>query len=403
MNAYLFFQILFWIPVGLLLYSYIIYPHLLELISLFLKRKNPKPETQNTEPFVSILLSVYNEEKVLEQKIKNIFECDYPKDKLEIIVGNDCSDDSTKEILERLKTEDERPKEANFKVITQNFEDRRGKPAVLNDLVKQATGEIFLLTDANILFEKDAIKKLVAHFSDSKVGLVGGNIFSQASGYGISRHEKTYVTRENRIKYHEGNIFGSMIGPFGGFYALRKKLYQNVPENFLVDDFFICMNVLKQNFKSIAEPTAIAYEDVSEDWQQEYRRKARISAGNFQNLIHFESLLLRFNATSFCFFSHKVLRWLGPFFILLAFAFSATLYFAFHSYFYYWIFWMQIICASTPLLMMIENKLLFMKHTALNSLPYFYAMNLALLAGWFRYIRGIKSGAWTPTKRKDNV
>lgn len=104
-----------------------------------------------------------------------------------------------------------------------------------------------------------------------------------------------------------------MIGPFGGFYALRKNLYQLIPENFLVDDFFICMNVLKQNFKSIADPDAIAYEEVSEDWKQEYKRKARISAGNFQNLIHFENLLLRFNSTSFCFFSHKVLRWLGPF------------------------------------------------------------------------------------------
>ena len=355
--------------------------------------KSTQPRTTNHEPpTVSILLSVYNEEKVIEEKIKNIFECDYPKHKLEIIIGNDCSNDRTFEILNQLTMD-------NGQLTICNFEIRRGKPSVLNDLVKKSSGEIILLTDANILFEKDAIQKLVAPFSYSKVGLVGGNILNKASGEGISNQEKTYITRENRIKFLEGKNFGSMIGPFGGFYALRKNLYRDVPENFLVDDFFICMNVLKQNFKSIAEPGAIAYEEVSEDWKQEFKRKARIGAGNFQNLIHFESLLLRFNATSFCFFSHKVLRWLGPFFLIISFFLSALLYFSFHSYFYYCLMVLQFIPAITPLLIWIEQKVIRSKYSALGYPVYFYTMNLALLIGWFRFIKGIKSGVWTPTKR----
>ena len=313
MSAFCFYQLLFWIPVGLLFYSYIIYPIFLELIYL-MKKKN-RPSSVFGLPSISILVSVYNEEKVIEEKIKNLFDCDYPKDKIEIIIGNDCSSDSTNEILEGIKIH---PGFAETKFKSLNFDLRRGKPSVLNDLVKEATGEIILLTDANILFEKDAIKKLVAHFTDSKVGLVGGNIINKASGEGISNQEKTYISRENRIKFLEGKNFGSMIGPFGGFYALRKNLYNPVPENFLVDDFYLCMQVLQQHFKSIAEPTAIAYEEVSEDWKQEYKRKARISAGNFQNLLHFENLLLRFDGTAFCFFSHKVLRWLGPFFLIAA-------------------------------------------------------------------------------------
>ncbi|MEI7801464.1 MAG: glycosyltransferase family 2 protein [Bacteroidota bacterium] len=392
MSAFCFYQILFWIPVGLLFYSYILYPIILEIIFLLKgKSKINEPPTTNYEPTISILLSVFNEEKVIEEKIKNIFESDYPTDKLEIIIGNDCSSDSTREIITRQETR-------NPKLITRNFDVRRGKPAVLNDLVKAANGEIILLTDANIFFEKDAIKKLVAHFNDAKIGLVGGNIINKASGKGISNQEKTYINRENRIKFLEGKNLGSMIGPFGGFYALRKNLYQTVPENFLVDDFFICMNVLEQNFKSIAEPEAIAYEEVSEDWKQEYKRKARISAGNFQNLLHFESLLLQFNGTAFCFFSHKVLRWFGPFFILIAFLISIPLAFAEQSGFYDYILMVQIVLFISPFIQRLLEAIQW-QNPIWKTISYFYTMNFALLNGWFRFIKGIKSGAWTPTKR----
>ncbi len=391
MNSYQFFQLLFWIPVGLLFYSYILYPLILEIIFRTISKDKHIPASSSHLPAISILLSVFNEEKVIAEKIKNIFDCDYPKDKLEIIIGNDCSSDSTKEIMEQLKIH-------NSQFTIHNFEYRRGKPAVLNDLVKEATGEIILLTDANILFENDAIKKLVAHFNDSRIGLVGGNIINKASGKGISIQEKKYISRENRIKFLEGKNFGSMIGPFGGFYALRKNLYQTVPQNFLVDDFFICMNVLKQKFKSIYEPTAIAYEEVSEDWKQEYKRKARISAGNFQNLIRFENLLLRFNSTSFCFFSHKVLRWLGPFFILIAFIMSIPLAIADQSSFYDYILMIQIVLFISPFIQQLLEAIPW-ENPIWKSISYFYTMNFALLFGWFRFIKGIKSGAWTPTKR----
>ncbi len=391
MRSSQFFQFLFWIPVGLLFYSYILYPLLLEIIFLVKSKSKQLPTSSFQLPTISILISVFNEEKVIAEKIKNIFECDYSKDKLEIIIGNDYSSDATKEILEQLRIQ-------NPKLETRNYELRRGKPAVLNDLVKEAKGEIILLTDANILFDKDAIKKLIAHFAYSTIGLVGGNIINKASGKGISIQEKTYISRENRIKFLEGKNFGSMIGPFGGFYALRKNLYQPIPENFLVDDFFICMNVLKQNFKSIAEPTAIAYEEVSEDWKQEYKRKARISAGNFQNLIDCENLLLRFNSTSFCFFSHKVLRWLGPFFIVLAFLFTFPLVILKGTILYKFLFVIQSLFLLSPLIELGLEKSGF-KNSGWKFIAYFYAMNFALLTGWFRFIKGIKSGAWTPTKR----
>ena len=390
MSSYQFFQLLFWIPVGFLFYSYFLYPVILEVVSVF-KRKKQIPASVIGLPFVSILLSAYNEEKVLVEKIRNIFNCDYPKDKLEVIVGNDCSSDSTKEILNKLKVEFP-------ELVFHNYNFRRGKPAVLNDLVKEANHEIILLTDANILFEKDAIIKLTEHFSDLAIGLVGGNILNKASGKGISNQEKTYIYRENRIKFLEGKNFGCMIGPFGGFYALRKNLYQAIPENFLVDDFYICMNVLKQKFKSISESKAIAYEEVSEDWRQEYKRKVRISSGNFQNLIRFEIFLLRFNSISFCFFSHKVLRWLGPFFILTAFLINIPLAISDKSSIYYYLLLMQVVLFISPFVQRLLEAIPF-ENPIWKSISYFYTMNFALLVGWFRFIKGIKSGVWTPTKR----
>lgn len=219
MSSYQFFQLLFWIPVGLLFYSYVLYPLILEIFFRTKRKVKQLPSSNFELPTISILISVFNEEKVIEEKIKNIFECDYPKDKLEIIIGNDCSSDSTSGIINAVTlslSKSAIPVDTNilrqaqddnhFKLKTRNFETRRGKPAVLNDLVKEAAGEIILLTDANILFEKDAIKKLVAHFCNSAIGLVGGNIINKASGKGISIQEKAYISRENRIKFLEGKF-----------------------------------------------------------------------------------------------------------------------------------------------------------------------------------------------------
>ena len=205
------------------------------------------------------------------------------------------------------------------------------------------------------------------------------------------------------------------MGPFGGCYAVRKHNYTPVPNHFLVDDFYVNMSVLKQGFKCISNINANVYEDVSNDLKEEFRRKKRISAGNFQNLQKFKSLLIsRRPGVAFCFLSHKVLRWLVPILVLitlgtsiylgtelassaklteLASSAKLNLYLLFAL--------VQIIFISMPLIDHILRKI-GIHVLPLRFISHFVLMNLALLAGFIRYLGGIKSNVWQPTRRNQD-
>jgi cellulose synthase/poly-beta-1,6-N-acetylglucosamine synthase-like glycosyltransferase len=195
-----------------------------------------------------------------------------------------------------------------------------------------------------------------------------------------------------------------MMGPFGGCYAVRKTLFQRVPDNFLVDDFYINMKVLEQGFHSISNLKALAYEHASSDPGEEFRRKKRISAGNFQNLACFWPMI--FNARrgiGFCFFSHKVIRWFVPFLGLSALTFSLLLGLPADSgsNFYLGLGLIQLLVLLSPLID------LFMRFIKIQIIPlrfvsHFVMMNLALLAGFFRYTGGIKENVWQPTSRNQD-
>src|SRR6185437_15691809 len=159
------------------------------------------------------------------------------------------------------------------------------KSEIINDLYRQSSSAIIVSTDANVFFEEDTLYHLIKHYKEETIGLVGGNILNpEFKKTGISFQEKKYLERENRIKYLEGISMGAMIGAFGGCYSIRRNLFVAVPLNWLVDDFYIGMQVLRQGKKTINELSAICTEDVSNKIMEEFRRKVRISAGNFQNL-----------------------------------------------------------------------------------------------------------------------
>jgi cellulose synthase/poly-beta-1,6-N-acetylglucosamine synthase-like glycosyltransferase len=188
-----------------------------------------------------------------------------------------------------------------------------------------------------------------------------------------------------------------MMGPFGGCYMMRKDLFEPVPKGFLVDDFFICMKVILKKFKCINDLEAICFEDVSDDLYQEFRRKSRISSGNYQNLKVFRSLLLRpFSPEGFCFISHKFLRWMTPFLILISLVSLSIL--SMYQNIYLLLFIGEIILILSPLFDSIARKA-GIHFKVLRFIAYFSFMNLALLKGFIKYVRGIRSGIWTPTKR----
>jgi cellulose synthase/poly-beta-1,6-N-acetylglucosamine synthase-like glycosyltransferase len=382
---YHFFTWTFFISAFLIFYSYVIFPAILSYLEG--KRKNGgKVRTENSLlPGVSIIVSVFNEEQVIDRKITSILESDYPKERLEILIGSDASSDKTNEIVKKFTTV--------FSFIKFfEYTERRGKPAVINDLVKEASNNILIFTDANVLFEKGLIGELVTNFSDPKTGLAGANILN----IGLKK-DGISIERENLIKYREGLLWGCMMGPFGGCYAVRKELYENVPAGYLVDDFYISMKVIGKNYKCINDLDAICYEDVSNDMHQEYKRKSRISAGNFQNLKAFSYLLFKpFTPAGFCFISHKVLRWITPFLIVVSFISLAVL--SFYHRYYFYLFICEVLMILSPVFDHLVSKAGF-HFRFLRFVSYFSYMNLALLRGFFRYMKGIESGVWTPTKR----
>ncbi len=346
---------------------------------------------QTAIPQVSVLMSVYNEERVLENKIRSVFNSEYPADKIELVIGSDGSTDQTDAIIEKFI-------EQGHPIIFKKFGGRNGKSNIINELAPLANGTIFILTDANILFEPQTIPALVRHFSDPAIGLVGANIVNSGLSHdGISFQEEAYIKRENLIKYREGLIWGSMMGAFGACYAVRKELFQRIPANFLMEDFFITLGVIRKNKKSISDLDAKAYEDVSNLVNEEFKRKIRISAGNFQNLFYYSALLLNpFSGTGFSLWSHKVLRWCTPFLILICIACLACL--QFQNLFYFVLLIVNLLLLCTPFIDWLLSKMN-IHNFVLRLIAYFYVMNLALILGFFKYLGGIKSNAWNPTQR----
>ncbi len=379
-------KIKFWICFIALAHTYLFYPLLLKLLAYF--KKDVDTNNNPSLPSLSILIAAYNEEKVIEQKLKSILNSNYPKDKIEILVGSDSSTDKTNEIVRSF---------SNVKLI--EFETRSGKIKIINQLKNLAAHNLLILTDANVLFDKDTLHQLCKHFNDPEIALVDSNIINTHLQKGnISKAESTYIRGEAAIKYHEGKLFGLMMGPFGGCFAVRKEHFEPVPENFLVDDFYINMKILQKGKKAISEPHALVYEDVPNDWKIEFKRKIRIAAGSYQNLKEFFPLLFKFNLLAFCFFSHKVLRWLGPFLMIGLYVSNIALLpqelNTYSTYIYLLAFIMQ-----NSLLLLFIISLIGVKNLITQIAFHFITTNVALLAGFIKFITGIKSSIWKPTER----
>ena len=374
------------------MHSYVFFPLILDILSKNKKTNNQVfAENDESLPSVSVLLAVYNEEKVIEEKIRTTFKTTYPLDKIEFLIGSDASTDKTNEIIEKYSAIYPQLK------IT-NFEGRTGKSGIINNLATKAKNEIFILTDANVFFKDSTIYQLVKRYKNPEIALVGGNILNtRFKKDGISLQEKSYLSRENTIKYQEGLLWGAMIGAFGGCYSVRSGYFAPVPRNFFMDDFYITMHALEAGGKSLNELEALCYEDVSNKISEEFRRKVRISIGNFQNFGRFRKLLWPpWSGLAFAFWSHKVFRWLGPFFLILLLVSSAFL--GMQTFFFKLLFLGQVLLMLVPIADEILKKMN-IHISLLRFISHFYLMNLALLIGFIKYAKGVESNVWKPTQR----
>jgi len=351
-------------------------------------------------PFVSVVISVFNEEKVIIQKIESLFNQDYPKEKLRIYIGSDASTDNTNDILTSISA-----KYSNLHFFP--YLERRGKPEVVNELVEKAKSalqnnslHVLLVTDANVILAPSTLKAMAKHFKNEAIAIVDANmVHTGIQSEGISKAENKYISGEVMLKNREGLLWGKMIGPFGGCYAIRADYYTRVPSTYLVDDFYVTMKTLEKGGMAINDLEAVCYEAVSHEIYEEYKRKSRISAGNFQNLVTFKHLWWPpFKTLNFAFFSHKVLRWWGPFFLICIILTSIILAFTnpviYRPVFFTFAFGL----IGAPLIDLFFNALK-INVLALRGVRYFIIMNIALLHGFFKFLKGIKSNVWEPPKR----
>jgi cellulose synthase/poly-beta-1,6-N-acetylglucosamine synthase-like glycosyltransferase len=383
-------EVVFWLLIFLVFHSYMLYPFLLQQAAS--GKELPKIEPVKNLPEVYVVLSVYNGERVVSKNLSSVVASTYPKEKLFALTGSDASDDRTNEIISAMAVQ-------HTQIKPFCFNERRGKIKVVNELLSKVPNDaVVIMTDVSASFHPLCFDILVQRLLQSdSTGLVGANIIKgEHRSDGISYQEKAYYERELTIKHQEGILWGASMGAFGACYAIRKKDMQPIPENFMVDDFFMTMQVMQKGKKAIYDMDALTYMDLPNTSGVEFKRKVRISTGNFQNLQLFWTMLFRFNGVAFAFWSHKAIRWIGPFILIALFGLSFFL--QDRNIIYKLAFYSQLVLVCTPILNYFSEKLqIHLK--MLKFAAHFYLMNLGILAGFIRFCKGVKNNVWQPTQR----
>ncbi len=372
----------FWFFTLLVIYTYAGYPCLL----LWVARFSQQPVKKGSyEPRVSVVISVYNEERFIEDKINNLLALDYPAEKMEILIGSDGGTDRTDEIVSRIHD----PRIRFFR-----FVENLGKPHVLNGLVAEARGAVLVFTDARQRFEPQAVRKLVENFSDPDVGCVSGELyFEETRGSGVARGMDAYWKYEKFLRKKEAEI-GSMLGATGAIYAALANLVPSVPLNTLVDDMYIPLSIVSKGYRAVFESEARAYDLASSKGAQEFKRKVRTLSGNFQIFAAFPDLLKPWKSpVAWQLLSHKVLRLLVPYFLAAAFISNM---FLCEIPFYRFLMITQLcfygLAAFEALRMHFLPESKPFKPAAL---PYMFCLlNFSAVAGLYRYLKGQPKAAW---------
>ncbi len=336
-------------------------------------------------PSLSIVMAAHDEETCIRRKVENCLALDYPPDRLEVLVGCDGCTDRTAELARA--TGDGR--------VSVVEGPRLGKATVLSRLVPCARGEIVVLTDANVMLDVGAAKTLARHFHDPAVGAVVGRLrfYNRVKR---DYEESLYWKYETILKYYEGRQ-GCVLGANGGIYAVRRQLFPQLRRTTIIDDFVVPVRIAARRWKIPYEPDAIAFEETTEDLDREFGRRARIGAGNWQAVALVPEVLdPRTGFLCFAFVSHKLMRWLVPFFLVASLLLSFPL------------------AAGGGILwgLLLAGQLAFYGLALAGRLGargpvrrlasaayYFVAMNAALVVGFWRFVCGTQGAAWQRTDR----
>lgn len=296
-----------WVALALLAWVYLGYP--LTLCLLKWAGVGRPAQTGPLEPPVTLIISAYNEAQVIEAKLLNCRELDYPSDRLEILLVSDASNDGTDDLIRRAGPP--------FRLLA--MATRGGKTLGLNTALAQASGDLVVFSDANALYQPDAVRQLVRYFADPEVGAVTGESrYVLGSNDASTVSETTYWSYELWIKGLESHL-GSLVGGDGAIYAIRRDLYRELAPGDL-SDFVNPLQIVAQGYRNVYAPEAISWEGGAESYNAEFRRKVRIVNRAWRGTFKMRQLLnpLRSGYFACQLLSHKVLRWLVPFWLLLA-------------------------------------------------------------------------------------
>ena len=383
-------RVIFWVSLGLVVYPYVIYPLVLFLTYSITQawrdlRYLGSPRSRRTKtpalaalPGVSIIIPAYNEEKVLAAKIENLRDLDFPQERLQFVFVSDGSEDGTNQILQNLQG-------ANYECILLN--ERKGKANALNHAVERATNDILVFCDAGTLFELDAIKNLVRHFSNPEVGAVCGAVRYQA-GSDAQQTEGAYWKYESALRMMEARL-GAILNASGCIYALRRECFSPIPLSTILEDFVIPMRARRLGFSVLYDPESVAIEFPASTVSGEFTRRVRLAVGSFRALGDLVRVPLR-GFTPFALISHKLLRWLVPFFAITLFLSNI---FLVHSPAY------RVALAGQVLFYCWAGLGFFfyqqMRRVRFGLVPYFlFAMHLAFIVGFFRCLVGADRAVW---------
>jgi poly-beta-1,6-N-acetyl-D-glucosamine synthase len=302
-------RMIFWMAVAGLLYTYLGYPLLLAVLRLIVRRPVRRGPI---EPTVCLVIPAYNEAAVIQRKIRNALELEYPGDRLEIMVASDGSTDDTVALAWRAANGDSR-----VRVLA--FSRNRGKMATLSAAVLETHAEIVVFSDAPAVLRMDALRSLVENFADPEVGAASGRYtVMQADEVSAGASEEFYWKYETFLKSCESDL-GSTLGAHGHLYAIRRELYPFPDSSVINDDYVIPMSVLSKNFRAVYDRSAVVSEEARE--MGGFGRRVRVVTGNIQQLAEIRPLLRPFRPLPLFFFlSHKVGRLVAPIAMLVALA-----------------------------------------------------------------------------------
>jgi cellulose synthase/poly-beta-1,6-N-acetylglucosamine synthase-like glycosyltransferase len=377
-------EIVFWLSAFALCYTYAGYPVLLALVSTWRAKKVYREEIQ---PTITIIITAYNEEAALSAKLENTLALDYPFKLLEIIVASDCSTDRTDEIVQRFSSR-------GVRLCRQS--QRLGKTAAQNAAVEQARGEIIIFSDATSHYQPDVIRAMMPNFADATVGCVAGRlIYVDPGDSRVGRGARSYWSYETFLKKHESRG-GSLIGASGCLYAVRKSAYVPLYHE-ACSDFIIATKMVEQGLRAIYEPNAVCIEETNQRSDAELKMRVRVIAQTFTDLWRHRSMLNPFRSGFYAvqLLSHKVMRYLVPFFLIAIFVASMIL--APSSLVYRVLFAAQVIGYASALLSWLLEKV-GVRSRVLALPQYFVLANLASLIACYQFIRGERYARWEPIR-----